>query len=288
MSAATLLGTMAVGCSDNKVEKPSARNWDVAIEAVMEGGTRTEATIENINHDFSTEDRVYVYNATKKSLLDGCLKPSSGGSSATTLLSDGSLNGIVEVGDELIMTYIPFNWSPDEQSIFLKVKEFRYNPWYGAPPISSSCIGYYQTGEQSKIMNYDYAESHVMVESTKGGIIQVSGKVAEFTHLQSIFQLSFRFVDEGGNDIVPDARNIDNESLRIAFWDDSLQGIQDMISFQPTIMDGEIYLALPILPQDNVTRLIISIGEYEGSMNAPEGKFHNGKIYCPTEPIVMK
>ena len=54
-------------------------------------------------------------------------------------------------------------------------------------------------------------------------------------------------------------------------------------------MDENIYVALPtIFPLENFTRLIINIGGYEGSMDAPDGKFQNGKIYRPTEPIVMK
>ena len=216
MSAATLLGTMVAGCSDNEVEKPSARNWDMAIEAVMEGGTRTDATLEDIIHNFSTEDRIYVYNVTKKRLLDGSLKPLSGGSPATTLLPDGNLNGIVEAEDELIMTYIPFNWSPDGQRSFLK--EGSYDPWLGGAPIPRQSMGFFQRGLKDEIMNFDYAESRTKVVSTKGGVIQVREGTAKFTHLQSIFQLSFRFVDEEGNDIGVDALDMEGEPIYIAFF----------------------------------------------------------------------
>ena len=286
MSAATLLGTMVAGCSDNEVEKPSARNWDMAIEAVMEGGTRTDATLEDIIHNFSTEDRIYVYNVTKKRLLDGSLKPLSAGSSATTLLPDGNLNGIVEAEDELIMTYIPFNWSPDGQRSFLK--EGSYDPWLGGAPIPRQSMGFFQRGLKDEIMNFDYAESRTKVVSTKGGVIQVREGTAKFTHLQSIFQLSFRFVDEEGNDIGVDALDMEGEPIYIAFWDDNLQVRQDIFSLYPRTMDGNIYVALPIPSYYHFTKLISSFGKYEGSLNAPEGTFHNGKIYCPTEPIVMK
>ena len=286
MSAATLLGTMVAGCSDNEVEKPSARNWDMAIEAVMEGGTRTDATLEDIIHNFSTEDRIYVYNVTKKRLLDGSLKPLSAGSSATTLLPDGNLNGIVEAEDELIMTYIPFNWSPDGQRSFLK--EGSYDPWLGGAPIPRQSMGFFQKGLKDEIMNFDYAESRTKVVSTKGGVIQVREGTAKFTHLQSIFQLSFRFVDEEGNDIGVDALDMEGEPIYIAFWDDNLQVRQDIFSLYPRTMDGNIYVALPIPSYYHFTKLISSFGKYEGSLNAPEGTFHNGKIYCPTEPIVMK
>ena len=286
MSAATLLGTMVAGCSDNEVEKPSARNWDMAIEAVMEGGTRTDATLEDIIHNFSTEDRVYVYNVTKKRLLDGSLKPLSAGSSATTLVSNGRLNGIVEAEDELIMTYIPFNWSPDGQRSFLK--EGSYDPWLGGAPIPRQSMGFFQRGLKSEIMNFDYAESRTKVVSTKGGVIQVREGTAKFTHLQSIFQLSFRFVDEEGNDIGVDALDMEGEPIYIVFWDDNLQVRQDIFSLSPRTMDGNIYVALPIPSYYHFTKLISSFGKYEGSLNAPEGTFHNGKIYCPTEPIVMK
>ena len=292
LSVATLLVITAVNCSDDE-KGPSARTWSMTVEAVMENGTedgtRTDAIAEDIIHDFSTEDRIYVYNATKRSLLDGCLKPVEGGQPAATLIPDGSLKGIVEVGDELVLNYYPFDWYPDEQDISLKLKKYRHNPWYGSPPISSYCVGYYQTGERSKIMNFYCAESHVMVESTKGGVIQVSERTAKFTPLQSIFQLSFRFVDEEGNDIGVDVLDMKGEPIRTRFWDDNLQGIQDMISFCPSAMDENIYVALPtIFPLENFTRLIINIGGYEGSMDAPDGKFQNGKIYRPTEPIVMK
>ena len=286
MSAASLLGTMVAGCSDNEVEKPSARNWDMAIEAVMEGGTRTDATLEDIIHNFSTEDRIYVYNVTKKRLLDGSLKPLSAGSPATTLLPDGNLNGIVEAEDELIMTYIPFNWSPDGQRSFLK--EGSYDPWLGGAPIPRQSMGFFQKGLKDEIMNFDYAESRTKVVSTKGGVIQVREGTAKFTHLQSIFQLSFRFVDEEGNDIGVDALDMEGEPIYIAFWDDNLQVRQDIFSLYPRTMDGNIYVALPIPSYYHFTKLISSFGKYEGSLNAPEGTFHNGKIYCPTEPIVMK
>ena len=286
MSAATLLGTMVAGCSDNEVEKPSARNWDMAIEAVMEGGTRTDATLEDIIHNFSTEDRIYVYNVTKKRLLDGSLKPLSAGSSATTLLPDGNLNGIVEAEDELIMTYIPFNWSPDGQRSFLK--EGSYDPWLGGAPMPRQRMGFFQRGLKDEIMNFDYAESRTKVVSTKGGVIQVREGTAKFTHLQSIFQLSFRFVDEEGNDIGVDALDMEGEPIYIAFWDDNLQVRQDIFSLYPRTMDGNIYVALPIPSYYHFTKLISSFGKYEGSLNAPEGTLHNGKIYCLTEPIVMK
>lgn len=286
MSAATLLGTMVAGCSDNEMDKPSARNWDIAVEAVIEGSTRTEATVEDIIHDFSTEDRVYVYNVTKRRLLEGSLKPLSGGSPATTLVSNGRLNGIVEAEDELIMTYIPFNWSPDGQRSFLK--EGSYDPWLGGAPIPRQSMGFFQRGLKDEIMNFDYAESRVKVASTKGGVIQVGESTAKFTHLQSIFQLSFRFVDEEGNDIGVDALDMEGEPIYIAFWDDNLQVRQDIFSLYPRTMDGNIYVALPIPSYYHFTKLISSFGKYEGSLNAPEGTFHNGKIYCPTEPIVMK
>lgn len=286
MSAASLLVTMVAGCSDNEVDKPSARNWDIAVEAVIEGSTRTEATVEDIIHDFSTEDRVYVYNVTKKRLLEGSLKPLSGGSPATTLVSNGRLNGIVEAEDELIMTYIPFNWSPDGQRSFLK--EGSYDPWLGGAPIPRQSMGFFQRGLKSEIMNFDYAESRTKVVSTKGGVIQVREGTAKFTHLQSIFQLSFRFVDEEGNDIGVDALDMEGEPIYIAFWDDNLQVRQDIFSLYPRTMDGNIYVALPIPSYYHFTKLISSFGKYEGSLNAPEGTFHNGKIYCPTEPIVMK
>ena len=78
MAVMTLVMSAVVSCSDD-VKGPSARTWSMTVEAVMENGTedgtRTDAIAEDIIHDFSTEDRIYVYNATKRSLLDGCLKP---------------------------------------------------------------------------------------------------------------------------------------------------------------------------------------------------------------------
>ena len=115
MSVAILLGVSLTCCSDDveiaspEEEEPESaeRKWDMTVEAVMEGGTRTAATVEDFVHPFSTGDRVYVYNTTQKSFFDGSLKPRTGGSLATTLVPADGLKGIAEEGDELKLIYVP-------------------------------------------------------------------------------------------------------------------------------------------------------------------------------------
>ena len=117
MVAMTLMMSAIVSCSGDveigppEEEEPESaeKKWDMTIEAVMEGGTRTEATAEDFVCFFSTEDRIYVYNVTQKSLFDGSLKPQTGGSSTTILIPAGELKGIVEEGDELKLIYVPNN-----------------------------------------------------------------------------------------------------------------------------------------------------------------------------------
>ncbi len=309
MVAMTLVVSAVVSCSDDEVEDPNVKTWDMTVEAVMENGTedgtRTDATAEDIFHDFSTEDRIYIYNFTKRSLFDGNLKPVTGGRSITTLMPDGKLKGIAEVGDELYLTYAPFNWKPENLLYILKGRG--YNPWFDGYLHFYGTMDYYQTGLQSEILNFDYAESRVKVESIDGDTILVKGGKANFTRLQSIFHLTFRFEDEYGNevdtkdfDLVGEGRTGKQGYMQVFYLNSEGKelhmktGIYKVM--QQFIQSGETHMALAFktFGKDVASQLCFTVRDankgviYNGFLNAPEGTFHNGKIYVPTEPIVMK
>ena len=141
-----------------------------------------------------------------------------------------------------------------------------------------------QKGLQSEVMNYVFAKSEITVESAKDGVIQVSEGRAEFTQLQSIFHLSFRFVDGEGNDI--DAKEIGQGVLTIGYIE---QGHM-IYQYKNLSLEGVLSLALP-LRGAYYRRMDFLVGDnfdYWGFLDAPKGNFQNGKIYRPTEPIVMK
>ena len=291
MLAMTLMMSAIVSCSDDveiaspEEEEPESaeRKWDMTVEAVMENGTengtRTDATVEDFVHPFSTGDRVYVYNTTQKSFFEGSLKPQTSGSLATTLVPAGELKGLAEEGDELKLIYVPDDVMPEGLLSQLQKGD---DPW-AYTSNSNPCLAA-QKGLLAEVMNYVFAKSVVKVESIRDSVILVSEGRADFTLLQSIFQLSFRFVDGEGNDI--DAKEIGQGVLTISHFK---QG-RLIYQYSDLPLEGELYLALP-LSGAYYRRMDFFVGDnsdYWGFLDAPKGNFQNGKIYRPTEPIVMK
>ena len=277
-------GDVEIGPPEEEEPESAERKWDMTVEAVMENGTesgtRTDATVEDFVHPFSTGDRVYVYNTTQKSFFEGSLKPQTSGSLATTLVPAGELKGLAEEGDELKLIYVPNDAMPE--GLLPQLQEGD-DPWSYGQNRANPCLAN-QKGLHSEMMDYAFAKSVVKVESIRDSVIQVSEGRAEFTQLQSIFQLSFRFVDGEGNDI--DAKEIGQGVLTIGHFK---QG-RLIYQYSDLPLEGELYLALP-LSGAYYRRMDFFVGgnsDYWGFLDAPKGNFQNGKIYCPTEPIVMK
>ncbi len=280
-------GDVEFGKPEEEEPESPERKWDMTIEAVMENGTengtRTDATVEDFVHPFSTGDRVYVYNTTQKSFFEGSLKPQTGGSLATTLVPADELKGIAEEGDELKLIYVPDDVMPEGLLSQLQKGD---DPW-DYTSNSNPCLAA-QKGLLAEVMNYVFAKSVVKVESIRDSVILVSEGRADFTLLQSIFQLSFRFEDREGNEV--DVKKIGQAILTICY---EMQGsFSSICQYKNLPLEGVLYLALPISGPYYSTMGFYVNDEwgtwYKGSLNAPEGKFHNGKIYCPTEPTLMK
>ena len=291
LMAMTLMMSAVVSCSGDveigppEEEEPESaeRKWDMTIEAVMENGTasgtRTDATVEDFVHPFSTGDRVYVYNTTQKSFFEGSLKPQTSGSLATTLVPAGELKGLAEEGDELKLVYIPNDAMPE--GLLSQLQEGD-DPWSYGQNRANPCLAN-QKGLHSEMMDYAFAKSVVKVESIRDSVTLVCEGRAEFTQLQSIFQLSFRFVDGEGNDI--DAKEIGQGVLTIGHFK---QG-HLIYQYKNLSLEGVLSLALPLGAY--YRRMDFFVGDnfdYWGFLDAPKGNFQNGKIYRPTEPIVMK
>ena len=303
MMAMTLMMSAVVSCSDDE-NGPSARNWDIAIEAVMEGGTRTEATVEDIIHNFTTGDNIYVYNATKRMMLNGCLKPMTVGQTTTTLVPYDKLRGKVEAGDKLYLTYVPYcEMSQDRYNTLLGILKGRgHDMWFDGPIYYYGSMDIHTTWLPNDAMSFDYAESTVQVESTDDGTIRVKGGKASFAHRQSIFQLTFRFEDKEGNNVDVGSFNIKERGMTVyaIYLDlnsDKGRGNQEYYSIQPYLLMDEVSMVRPF-PYGNYAIREIELHftvhdantntNYHGHLDAPDGKFQNGKIYVPTEPIVMK
>ncbi len=276
-------GDVEFGKPEEEEPESPERKWDMTIEAVMENGTengtRTDATVEDFVHPFSTGDRVYVYNTTQKSFFEGSLKPQTSGSLATTLVPAGELKGLAEEGDELKLVYIPNDAMPE--GLLSQLQEGD-DPWSYGQNRANPCLAN-QKGLHSEMMDYAFAKSVVKVESIRDSVTLVCEGRAEFTQLQSIFQLSFRFVDGEGNDI--DAKEIGQGVLTISHFK---QG-RLIYQYRDLSLEGELYLALPLGAY--YRRMDFFVGDnfdYWGFLDAPKGNFQNGKIYRPTEPIVMK
>ncbi len=299
MSVAMLSNVALTCCSDN-VEGPNVKTWDMTIEAVMEGGTRTEATVENIIHNFTTGDNIYVYNATKRMMLNGCLKPMTVGQTTTTLVPYDKLRGKVEAGDKLYLTYVPYcEMSQDRLNTLLGILKGRgHDMWFDGPIYYYGSMDIHTTWLPNNAMSFDYAESTVQVESTDDGTIRIKGGKASFAHRQSIFQLTFRFEDKEGNNVDVGSFNIRERGMTVyPILSDNRRGNQKYYTIQPYILMGEVGLVIPFRYGNyaiNHVQLHFTVHDanknitYHGHLNAPDGKFQNGKIYRPTEPIVMK
>ena len=299
MAAMTLMASAVVSCSDDEIG-PNARNWDIAIEAVMEGGTGTEASVEDINHNFTTGDDIYVYNATKRMMLNGCLKPMTVGQTTATLVPYDKLRGKVEAGDKLYLTYVPYcEMSQDRYNTLLSILKGRgYDMWFDGPIHYYGSMYSHRTWLLDDAMSFDYAESTVEVESTDDGTIRVKGGKASFAHRQSIFRLTFRFEDKDGNNVDVGSFNIKERGMTVyPILSDNRRGDQQEYTIQPYILMGEVGLVIPFRYGNYAIsdiQLHFTVHDantnvtYHGHLDAPDGKFQNGKIYRPTEPIVMK
>ena len=304
IKSVAMLSSVALTCCSDDENGPSARNWDIAIEAVMEGGTRTDATVEDIIHNFTTGDSIYVYNATKRTLLNGCLKPMTVGQTRTTLVPYDKLKGKVEVGDKLYLTYVPYcEMSQERYNTLLSILKGRgYGMWVDGPVYYYGTMSGYKTLLPDDAMSFDYAESTVQVESTDDGIIRVKEDKAEFAHSQSIFQLTFRFEDKDGNNVDVGSLYIKEHgvmvySIYIDLNLDKYKSDQEYYSIQPYLLTDGVSMVRPFSYGNHAIseiELHFTVHDantnitYHGHLDAPDGKFQNGKIYCPTEPIVMK
>ena len=299
-----MLSNVALTCCSDDVEGPNVKTWDMTIEAVMEGGTRTEATVENIIHNFTTGDNIYVYNATKRMMLNGCLKPMTVGQTTATLVPYDKLRGKVEAGDKLYLTYVPYcEMSQDRLNTLLDILKGRgHDMWFDGPLYYYGSMYSHRTWLPDDAMSFDYAESTVQVESTDDGTIRVKGGKASFAHRQSIFRLTFRFEDKEGNNVDVGSFNIKERGMTVyAIYLDlnsyKGRGNQEYYNIQPYLLMNEVSMVRPF-PYGNYAiseiQLHFTVHDantnitYHGHLDAPDGKFQNGKVYSPTEPIVMK
>ena len=174
--------------------------------------------------------------------------------------------------------------------------------WFDGPIYYYGSMRYYRTLLPDDAMGFDYAESTVQVESTDDGTILISRGQAEFAHRQSIFQLTFRFEDKEGNNVDVGSFNIRERGMTVyaiytGLSSEKMRGEQEYYSIPPYLLMDEVSMVRPFDYGNyaiSEIELHFTVHDanrnvtYHGSLDAPEGKFQNGKIYRPTEPIVMK
>lgn len=235
--------------------------YHVCIPASMEEAADTRAVTfdgTTCNSTFSTEEKVYVYNKTKSTMLSGYLSPSNLSNDDKNCDLEGNLNGI-SVNDELLLLY-----NSDSYGSF----------YYGS-----------QNGLATGVK--DGAKADVTVSSTD----PVVTTHAHFTNSQSMFRFKFAngetpidvsyLILFTANNHICQSYDAPNScslgKLYIRPSDPSSEYLYLGISFY----NGQTYNDKMIFIAYSNTNL------YRATKTEPKGGFKHGKYYYNTNPIQM-
>ena len=275
-------GLTACSSSDDSIAEeptpvvnPTQTNvHQVRIHATMGGDAQTRA----VNFDGTTSsstfqkwEAVYVYNATKNTMLGGFLDPTDISDDGKSCDLTGELTGTIEVNDELRLFYNLNFFTPGGDA---SVNYFNYNR---------------QTGAASTVL--DGAEATVTVSDYADGTLTTAA-TASFLNVQSMFRQSLTFKNANGETVTPTITSLKVSSRGkklIMYYRPLASGdavnISDALLIEnPVFNDGDIYLSLRFVNSDANDALTFTAQDsdgniYECTKNAPSGGFQNGKYY---------
>ena len=275
-------GLTACSSSDDSIAEeptpvvnPTQTNvHQVRIHATMGGDAHTRAVSfygTTSNSTFQTTEAVYVYNATKNTMLGGILDPTDISDDGKSCDLTGELTGTIEVNDELRLFYNLNRFTPSGDAL---VNYFNYNR---------------QTGAASTVL--DGAEATVTVSDYADGTLTTAA-TASFLNVQSMFRQILTFKNANGETVTPTITSLKVSSRGkklIMYYRPLASGdavnISDALLIEnPVFNDGDIYLSLRFVNSDANDALTFTAQDsdgniYECTKNAPSGGFQNGKYY---------
>ena len=276
-------GLTACSSSDDSIAEeptpvvnPTQTNvHQVRIHATMGGDAQTRAVSfdgTTSNSTFQTTEAVYVYNATKNTMLGGSLYPTDISDDGKSCDLTGTLNGTIETNDELRLFYNLNFFTPGGDALD---NYFNYNR---------------QTGAASTVL--DGAEATVTVSDYADGTLTTAA-TASFLNVQSMFRQTLTFKNANGETVTPTITSLNvssnHQSHLIMYYrpfasDDKVNAGDELLIKNPVFNDGDIYLSLRFVNSDANDALTFTAQDsdgniYECTKNAPSGGFQNGKYY---------
>ena len=236
--------------------------YHVCIPASMEADSKA------VNFDgttssstFSTSEIVYVYNATKTSMLTGYLSPTNLSNGGKNCDLTGDITGDIGENNELWLLY---------------------NTWSDGSIYYTS-----QSGLASDVIDGAKAVVSVTNASTNPPTITH----AHFTKMQSVFR--FKFVDESSNPISVSSLTIFNTNgAIIRSWDRGMSELGKIYVHPSPATEEYLYASICFYPaahDGNKMVFIASDGTYlyRAKKAEPAAGFANGKYYYNTNPIQL-
>ena len=285
LTIAVALTTSFTSCSNEDltvIQQPTEQTHTICIPATFDNGTRAVTFDDGdakggkpTNHTlFKENEDVFVYNITKRAMLEGSLNPSDISEDGKTCNLTGELDGDIDEGDKLKLLYNLSDSDSDPESCFVEYS--------------------FRTGEKETIV--DAAEATVTVSNYTDGVLTTTK--ATLQPVQSIFR--FNFVDEKGKPI--NIKKLDIESKNNALVGyyyplkegDEKQNEYDRYEFTfNEALSGNIYLDIRINENknaDDVLKFVVTDKEgnvYRCTKKAPKGGFKNGKYYYSTSAFKL-
>ena len=294
----SILGVIVLGlmtaCNtiDNNTEPQIPVVYTVSIPASFEGDAQTRAVSFNgstSKSTFASTEKVYVYNATRYTLMLNAEGTAAGYLTPTNISADGKscdLTGTITGApiypiDELLLMYnLNDIYDGNDKD---KVRLYSHFDYMG------------QDGTAAGVL--DGAMATLMGWSISDGVLTTAG-TAQFKNLQSMFGLQFK-------DVITDAA-ISVQSLYITSKNNALirlyypmntdtdkyyKGLVGPYFDDP--ISGDIYMSLffdETCSADDVLTFHVKDADgnkYEGTKAAPNGGFKNGKYYYLSAPIAL-
>lgn len=246
-----MAGQVMTGCSEDDKPTPATDpEWKMSLSVEFEGLQETVGDPNKVVTFFGPEDRVYVFNTTKKKLLGGCLKPQTIGAGKSVLVSDGKLRGKVETGDVLKLYYLPENWNSEMMKE--KIYSRGGNPWQSLlNPITNERNPFprMQTGLPQELNHFNLAEGSVKVWTTSNGIIRTTTEHTELRLTQNFYSFRFRFLDYNGQEMEASEFGVSEKNPDgVRVW---LNG-EELFSYKPASIGDLQHLAMHVYIGDKM------------------------------------
>ena len=292
MTAVLMLPAVAwTGCSDKEEPEPKPEVTKWQIEATAKFAVKSEAAGDYawpLMQSFAPTDRIYIWNKTRRKILNGCLKAEAAGDAQAKLVVDGELTGNVEGNDQLLFYYVPENWNAEE---YIDLVVSKLGHWYLRPTPGIDKFEAYdpkQTGRPGDEIHYAYYIGSAKVWNTTEGLIRLMREEVVLEPEQSMFSFKMAFYDKNDNQI--DVSELGLRPSLTAYINNG--GSSATVS--PYSFGDNIVMAMNVSKDErNNNKIILGVKDkdgrnYSGDIVAEDKPFENGMYYTIKEPVKMK